>query len=245
MTNPPTQFPASSTASSTANPPSFTHLISDCDGVLIDSEAVALAALADYLSPLHADREALTALIRPRLGLKLEALVLGVCAELGLPEPTVPDLAVMRSVVEGECDRKAQAIPGVREAYAAIPLSKAVASNSRHARVQALLGRTGLAPLFDGGIYTADIAGRPKPDPAVYLAAAAGMGAAPSRCIVIEDSVTGVHAAVAAGATVLGYGGGEHSPAGQAQLLRDAGAAHVFGTMAELPALVARLRDAG
>ncbi|HEX8601467.1 MAG TPA: HAD-IA family hydrolase [Pseudoduganella sp.] len=223
----------------------FTHLISDCDGVLIDSEAVALHALADYLAPLHGDREALLARIRPRLGLKLEALVLGVCAELGLPEPTVPDLAVMRSMVEGECDRRAQPIPGVREAYGAIALTKAVASNSRHVRVQGLLGRTGLAPLFDGGIYTADLAGRPKPDPAVYLAAAAGMGTAPSRCIVIEDSVTGVHAAVAAGATVLGFGGGEHSPAGQAQLLRDAGAAHVFATMAELPALVASLRAAG
>ena len=229
------------TSTDTFTPAPFTHLISDCDGVLIDSEAVALQALVDYLAPLHADRAALAALIRPRLGLKLEALVLGVCAELGLPEPTVPDLAVMRSVVEGECDRKAQPIPGVREAYAAIPLPKAVASNSRHARVQGLLNRTGLAPLFDGGFYTADIAGRPKPDPAVYLAAAAGMGAAPANCIVIEDSVTGVHAAVAAGATVLGFGGGEHSPPDQARLLREAGAAHVFGSMAELPELVNRL----
>ena len=106
---------------------------------LIDSEAVALEALVDFLAPLHADRAALAARIRPRLGLKLEALVLGVCAELRLPEPTVPDLAVMRSVVEGECDRKAQPIPGVREAYVAIPLHKAVASNSRHVRVQGLL----------------------------------------------------------------------------------------------------------
>ncbi|WBS00915.1 HAD-IA family hydrolase [Pseudoduganella sp. SL102] len=221
---------------------SFTHLISDCDGVLIDSEAVALQALVDYLAPLHADRAALAALIRPRLGLKLEALVLGVCAELRLPEPTVPDLAVMRSTVEGECDRKAQPIPGVREAYAAIPLAKAVASNSRHVRVQGLLARTGLAELFTGGIYTADIAGRPKPDPAVYLAAAGGMGVSPARCIVIEDSVTGVHAAVAAGATVLGFGGGEHSPPDQAQRLREAGAAHVFASMAQLPELVAQLR---
>ncbi|WP_338763931.1 HAD-IA family hydrolase [Massilia sp. METH4] len=223
----------------------FTHLISDCDGVLIDSEAVALQALTDYLAPLHADREALVARIRPRLGLKLEALVLGVCAELGLPEPTVPDLAVMRSVVEGECDRKAQPVPGVREALAAIPLTRAVASNSRHVRVQGLLGRTGLAPLFDGGLYTADIAGRPKPDPAVYLAAAAGMGVAPACCIVIEDSVTGVHAAVAAGATVLGFAGGAHSPADQARQLREAGAAVVFGAMEELPALVERLRSGG
>ena len=148
----------------------------------------------------------------------------------------------MRSVVEGECDRRAEPVPGVREAFGAIPLPKAVASNSRHVRVQALLGRTGLASLFDGGIYTADIAGRPKPDPAVYLAAAGGMGVAPARCLVIEDSITGVHAAVAAGTTVLGFAGGAHSPADQARQLRAAGTAHVFGSMAELPALVAQLR---
>jgi HAD superfamily hydrolase (TIGR01509 family) len=186
----------------------------------------------------------LIALIRPRLGLKLEALVLGVCAELGLPEPTVPDLAVMRSVVEGECDRRAQPVPGVRAAFEAIALPKAVASNSRLVRVQALLARTGLASLFDGGLYTADIAGRPKPDPAVYLAAAAGMGAPPDRCLVVEDSVTGVHAAVAAGTTVLGFAGGPHSPANQADRLRNAGATEVFFAMEDLPALVHRLRAA-
>jgi len=221
--------------------PHITHLISDCDGVLIDSEAVALEALLDYLSPLFADRARLAALIRPRLGLKLEALVLGVCAELGLPEPTVPDLAVMRADVEGECDRRAQPVAGVREALAAIPLTKAVASNSRLVRVQGLLARTGLAPLFAGGIYTADIAGRPKPDPAVYLAAAGGMGVAPAACVVVEDSVTGVHAAVAAGTTVLGFAGGAHSPQGQEERLREAGASHVFRGMDELPALVAGL----
>ncbi len=220
----------------------LTHLISDCDGVLVDSEAVALQALVDFLAPLTNERERMAGLIRPRLGLKLEALVLGVCAELGLPEPTVPDLAVMRSVVEGECDRKAAPIPGVREAYGAIALPKAVASNSRYVRVQALLARTGLASLFEGGIYTADIAGRPKPDPAVYQAAAAGMGALAVNCLVIEDSVTGVHAAVAAGATVLGFAGGAHSPGDQARQLLAAGAFDVFGAMEELPALVARLR---
>ncbi|TWI67672.1 HAD superfamily hydrolase (TIGR01509 family) [Pseudoduganella lurida] len=226
-------------------PHRITHLVSDCDGVLIDSEAVALQALADHLAPLGADRERLIALIRPRLGLKLEALTLGVCAELGLPEPTVADLAILRSVVEHACDTQATPVPGVHEALAAIPLTKAVASNSRLVRVQALLGRTGLAELFAGGIYTADIAGRPKPDPAVYLAAAAGMGVGAAHCVVVEDSVTGVHAAVAAGATVLGFTGGPHSPAGQADRLREAGAVATFDAMAELPALVDRIRSAG
>jgi len=221
----------------------ISHLISDCDGVLIDSEAVALQALADFLEPIAGDRDRVIELIRPRLGLKLEALVLGICAELRLPEPSVADLAVMRGVVESECDRKAKTVPGVRAALEAIPLPKAVASNSRLMRVQGLLERTGLISLFSGGLYTADIAGRPKPDPAVYLTAAAGMGAAPANCVVIEDSITGVQAAVAAGTTVLGFAGGPHSPADQADRLRQAGATLVFASMDELPGLVERLRS--
>ncbi len=220
----------------------ITHLISDCDGVLIDSEAIALQALADFLLPIAGERDRLLSLIRPRLGLKLEALVLGVCAELRLPEPSVADLAVMRGLVEAECDRKAQPVPGVRAALEAIALPKAVASNSRMMRVQGLLERTGLISLFAGGLYTADIAGRPKPDPAVYRMAAAGMGARAAGCIVIEDSITGVHAAVAAGTTVLGFTGGPHSPPDQAERLRGAGARFVFGSMDELPALVEALR---
>ena len=220
----------------------ITHLISDCDGVLIDSEAIALQALADFLTPIAGDRERVLPLIRPRLGLKLEALVLGVCAELGLPEPTVADLAVMRNVVEAECDRKAEPVPGVQAALRAIALPKAVASNSRLVRVQGLLERTGLISLFDGGLYTADIAGRPKPDPAVYLMAAAGMGARAADCVVVEDSITGVHAAVAAGTVVVGFTGGPHSPLDQAERLREAGARLVFGSMAELPELVEGLR---
>lgn len=223
----------------------ITHLISDCDGVLIDSEAIALQALADFLSPLAGDRALVLPLIRPRLGLKLEALVLGVCAELGLPAPTVAELAAMRGVVEAACDSQAQPVPGVHAALQAIALPKAVASNSRAARVQALLKRTGLRPLFPGGLYTADLAGRPKPDPAVYLLAAAGMGVSAANCIVIEDSITGVHAAVAAGAVVLGFTGGPHSPADQAERLREAGARHVFGSMAELPALVTQTTSGG
>jgi len=220
----------------------ITHLISDCDGVLIDSEAIALQALADFLAPIAGNRERVLPLIRPRLGLKLEALVLGVCAELGLPQPTAAELVVMRGVVEGECDSKAQPVPGVQQALRAIALPKAVASNSRAVRVQGLLERTGLISLFNGGLYTADLAGRPKPDPAVYLMAAAAMGADPANCVVVEDSITGVHAAVAAGAVVLGFTGGPHSPPDQAERLRLAGARMVFGAMAELPGLVAGLQ---
>jgi beta-phosphoglucomutase-like phosphatase (HAD superfamily) len=74
---------------------------------------------------------------------------------------------------------------------------------------------------------------RSKPFPDVYLAAAAALNANPLRCAVVEDTVTGVTAGVAAGATVLAY-----APQGDGQALRDAGAAQVFASMADLPGLL-------
>jgi HAD superfamily hydrolase (TIGR01509 family) len=218
----------------------ITHLITDCDGVLIDSEAVALRTLMHLLAPRVPDRNRLLTLIRPRLGLKLEALLIGIHNEFGLPPPDVPELARLRATVEQACDAEAQPIAGVREALQAIALPKAVASNSRHERVQALLARTGLAPLFTH-IQTADRAGRPKPDPAVYLAAAAALGADPACCLVVEDSVTGVNAARAAGMRVLGFTGAGHIGDGQGARLRAAGAMAGFADMAELPRLTAQL----
>jgi len=76
-----------------------------------------------------------------------------------------------------------------------------------------------------------------KPAPDVYLAAAAALGVPPQRCLVVEDTVTGVTAGVAAGATVVGF-----SPSavghGTPEALRDAGAVHVMVHLSELPALL-------
>jgi beta-phosphoglucomutase-like phosphatase (HAD superfamily) len=67
----------------------------------------------------------------------------------------------------------------------------------------------------------------------VYLAAAAALGADPKRCAVVEDTITGARAGVAAGATVFGY-----APQGDGQALLDAGVTQVFASMEELPALL-------
>jgi beta-phosphoglucomutase-like phosphatase (HAD superfamily) len=131
----------------------------------------------------------------------------------------------------------------VAEALADISLTKAVASNSSSKRVQAALSRTGLSPFFGARIYTADTVGRPKPHPAVYLAAAAGFGVAPGACIAIEDSVTGVIAAATAGMYVLGFTGGGHINTEQGMQLKAAGAHSIFENMAQLPALIQGLRN--
>jgi HAD superfamily hydrolase (TIGR01509 family) len=221
----------------------LTHLVSDCDGVLIDSEAVALDALLNVLEARFGQRARLEALIRPMLGLMIVPLLQALFVELDVAPASAAELEHIQTVVEAECDRRLSAVPGVALALAAIDLPKAVASNSSNVRVHEALARTGLAPLFGGRIFTADIVPRPKPFPDVYLAAAAGFGVAPGHCLALEDSVTGVTAAAAAGMTVLGFMGGGHIAEGQAERLRAAGALACFDDMAALPALVAQLRQ--
>ncbi|MBM3368377.1 MAG: HAD-IA family hydrolase [Betaproteobacteria bacterium] len=86
-----------------------------------------------------------------------------------------------------------------------------VASNSIAERVRVSLGATGLLERFEGRMFSADEVAQPKPAPDLFLHAARRMGVEPGARTVIEDSVTGVRAALAAGMTVLGYAGAAHA----------------------------------
>ena len=98
------------------------------------------------------------------------------------------------------------------------------------------LAQVGLMEWFAGRIFSGHEMPRSKPAPDVYLAAAAHLGAAGARCLVIEDTVTGVMAGVAAGATVWAY-----CPLlEQGAALREAGASQLFERMDDVPALLAR-----
>lgn len=219
----------------------ITHLICDCDGVLIDSEAIAFEVLQIEVAKLIPGINAAAA-VQPRLGLTLEMLLSDIASEAGI-SLAEHNLEPIREAVESEIASRLQAVPGVAAALGAIALPKAVASNSSGQRVHDALHRTGLWPLFDGRVYTADKVGAAKPRPDVYLAASAGFAAEPESCLVLEDSVTGVTAAVAAGMRVLGFVGAGHTAPDQAQKLRAAGAHLTFSDMRALPELVQQLRD--
>jgi beta-phosphoglucomutase-like phosphatase (HAD superfamily) len=114
----------------------------------------------------------------------------------------------------------------------------AIASNGLRVKMEITLRATGLLPRFDGRWFCIDDVAHGKPAPDIYLHAASSCGAQPARCVVVEDSPTGIAAGVAAGMMVLGYAA--HLPA---QRLLDAGAHAAFDDMAVLPALLASLRE--
>ncbi len=110
---------------------------------------------------------------------------------------------------------QAPTVPGIADALAAVPFTKVCASNSFSSYVDSVLERTGLVRFFGDRCFCADMVANPKPAPDVYLAASRALGVEPLRCLVVEDSVTGVTAAKAVGMTVLGFIGGGHATPSQ------------------------------
>jgi beta-phosphoglucomutase-like phosphatase (HAD superfamily) len=96
------------------------------------------------------------------------------------------------------------------------------------------LGLTKLLSRFEGRIFSAYDVGSWKPDPGLFLHAAQALGVHPSRCVVVEDSLSGIHAARAAGMRVLGFTGGDP----EAELQLGAVCPNLFHRMSDLPALL-------
>ncbi|MEP6791984.1 MAG: HAD-IA family hydrolase, partial [Ramlibacter sp.] len=137
--------------------------------------------------------------------------------------------------------RDVKAIPGAVEAAALLHHRFdgriACASGADRFKVELQLEKCGLMPYFKGRIFSGHELLRSKPAPDVYLAAAAALGVDAKRCAVVEDTVTGVTAGVAAGATVFGYSPAEAGHDAPAALVA-AGAVRTFTHMDELPALL-------
>jgi HAD superfamily hydrolase (TIGR01509 family) len=207
-------------------------VIFDCDGVLVDSERIANTEFARMLAQLGLNFT-LEQMFERFVGRSMATCLQQVQELLGRAPP--PDFeSRLRACTEQALRRDLTAVRGVREALAAIALPYCVASSGDHAKMRLTLGITGLLPLFEGRLYSVTEVARGKPAPDVFLHAARCMGAQPARTAVVEDSVTGVQAAVAAGMRVFGYA----APGDPGGLAR-AGAI-VFSDMAELPGLLQR-----
>ena len=212
-------------------------VIFDCDGVLVDSEVVAARVLARELAaigfPLNAEE-----CIARYTGISMRSVIERVEAEWGQRVPA--DFIVRVRARDADAFRaELRAVPGVREVLPILAHQKCVASSGSLAKMRLTLTLTGVMPFFaPRHLFSAEMVAHGKPAPDLFLLASERMSILPERCIVIEDSCAGVHAAIAAGMRVLGFAGGSHCAPGYEAMLRDAGAPRVFSDMRELPALV-------
>jgi HAD superfamily hydrolase (TIGR01509 family) len=212
----------------------------DCDGVLVDSEGITNGVLREMLGELGWALDPAECM-RLFLGKSLRDEAVLIEARIGRPLPE-GWMAHFRDRRDARLRAEVVAIPGavaaVQALHARFEGRVACASGADRGKVEMQLRRCGLYAYFDGRIFSGYELARSKPAPDVYLVAADAVRTPAARCLVIEDTVTGVTAGVAAGATVWGYSPPEAGHDAPAALL-DAGAARIFTRMDALPALIA------
>jgi HAD superfamily hydrolase (TIGR01509 family) len=182
-------------------------VIFDCDGVLVDTENIANERLAAWLTeagyPVTFEhcRKVFSGRSMVSVQQEVEAAGASLGADFverwnaGLPE-----------LLGG----RVEAVPHVRtfiDTVRTAGIPYCVASSARVTKMHITLGATGLLPLFEHAMYSATMVGRAKPFPDLFLHAAQSMGVAPMDCVVIEDSVAGTMAGIAAGMRVFSYHG--------------------------------------
>jgi HAD superfamily hydrolase (TIGR01509 family) len=207
-------------------------IIFDCDGVLVDSELLSCNTLIACLRR-HAIEVDLETAIDRFLGRSTQA-VTDYCSRRGcwLPEDFFAEL---RTALRAAFTDALQPIPGAAAVLRTLRTPYCVASSSDRERIDHSLQVTGLAEIVGARIFSADTVANGKPAPDLFLHAAASIGATAENTLVIEDSVSGVQAAKAAGMTVWGFVGGSHYASRQGRaLLEAAGVDRVFNRMADL-----------
>ncbi len=211
----------------------FEAVLFDCDGVLVDSEPITNGVLRQMLN------EAGWALGQA----ECERIFIGKAVrderariELETGQPLTEDW--MRAFYARRDQRlraELRAMDGALEAVIAAHRHTAgriaCASGADKAKVVMQIEMAGMTPYFGERIFSGHDLPRSKPAPDVYLAAAAHVGVHPERCLVIEDTATGVRAGLDAGATVWGY-----CPAGHGRAFAGLPVARVFLHMDELAA---------
>lgn len=197
-------------------------VIFDCDGVLVDSEVLAVKALKQVLD--EAGVPATEVMIGRCFGMKQADILARIAHETGVAiPPGVP--AQVWPTTQAWFERSLKAMPGVERFLVGLgERPRCVASSSSPERIRTSLTLTGLDRFFGDDVFSAHQVTRGKPAPDLFLFAAERMGTAPERAVVIEDSLYGVQGARAAGMRAFGFLGGSHIEPGHGDLLGQSGA---------------------
>ena len=211
--------------------PSYSLVIFDCDGVLVDSERLSHLVLQEMIRE-YGKALTLQQTLDHFMGTSTEK-TLSILASL-IDRPVPPDfMELFRDREFHAFETSLTAVDGAPELVSRLRVEYCVASNGTKEKMRCSLGCTGLLARFNDRMFSADDVSRPKPAPDLFLHAAKSFGSPAKDCIVVEDSPTGVLAAKSAGMAVIGY-----AAMGQRQKLLAAGADAVYESMGEISSLL-------
>lgn len=215
-------------------------IIFDFDGVLADSELLANAVLAEAISELGVPTTTEDSLLR-YMGKRFPDVIAAVEHAVGHPlPPDFPTTFQQRTLARFQEDLRL--VEGARAYIDAFPnIPRCIASSSSPDRLSFCLDLLDLTGAFGPNVFSASQVARGKPHPDIFLHAAEQMRTPPSDALVIEDSIGGVQAAIAAGMTVIGLLAASHIRDGHAARLRAAGARYIATTFAQAAGITRRL----
>jgi HAD superfamily hydrolase (TIGR01509 family) len=208
------------------------HLLFDCDGVLVDTEYVAAIKMTQALKDLGIDIS-VEYYLKELSGTTFSSIVRHYFNNL-------PDEEVIKIInkVEDQVAAEVKLISGVDKMLDNLHINKSVVSNSSVKTVKHALQVTGIAHHFSSKIYSSELVKQPKPAPDIYRLACESIGCDPSEILVIEDSISGTKAALAADFRVVGFVGASHILPGHAQKLLALGVENIASTTEELESIL-------
>ena len=215
-------------------------IIFDFDGVIADSEVLSNTVLAECVSEAGLPTT-LDDAYRLYMGKRVPEIAAAVEASLGRPLHAEFGADFQkRALARFRSDLKA--VAGARDYLDAFAnLHRCIASTSSPERLAVCLDALSLAEIFGANVFSSELVPRGKPHPDIFLYAARQFQVEPAQCLVIEDSVGGVQAGVAAGMPVIGLLAASHIRDGHGERLRKAGADYVAASFDEAAHITRKL----
>lgn len=214
-------------------------ILFDCDGVLVDTEAVAARVATQWLNTCNCyipEKD----FMRQHAGKTFGSIFKELIENGRFNEEYWKDDTIRK--LEHQIYEQIVIVDGVKECLELLgSIEKAVVSNSRTIMVKKALEVTQLDKYLDvNRIISSEMVKNAKPDPAVYLHALKIFNLGPNDCIAVEDSLTGVKASTGAGIKTIGFTGASHLQEGHDENLLREGASAVAYHASELPSLIRR-----
>ena len=210
------------------------HIIFDCDGVLVDSEIVAAQVMVPVLTTLG---HAIT--VNHYLAHYTGKTFRHIFSQFDIDQRVDVDMLIKN--VEEKVYQNIKAVEGITDVLEKLDHNKSVVSNSAMHQITAALAAIGHTDTFINRFSASQVA-NPKPAPDVYEFAMRHIDEDKAHVLVIEDSISGCTAALAAGLNVVGFCGGKHIMPDHAQKLRNVGVQQIASSSVELLSIINKLK---